>query len=425
MSKFHKNQYIGVIVLFLVIAVSVGGAFYLGYQKGTEKPKTVLIEGVSAINIGNEDAVDFNLFWDAWQLLKEKYVDNKSIDNQNLLYGAISGIFNSLGDDYTVFMPPSDAKKFTEDISGEFSGIGAEIGLRENQLIIISPLKGTPADRAGLRPMDKILGVDSTSTLGITVENAVKIIRGTRGTTVVLTILRDNWTEPKEIPIVRDVIQIPTVDWEIKDDNIAYIHLYNFYEKAPYLFYQMAIDFAQNNPKGMILDLRNNPGGYLDVAINLAGWFVKSGDTVITEEFGTGEVQTYTSHGNGYLRNLPIVVLINEGSASASEILAGALRDIREAKLVGKKSFGKGTVQEIEQLSDGSLVKITVAHWRLPNGQLIEKNGLEPDYEVDITDEDILSGRDPQLNKALELIKEEIFKEKTSPLDPFLKIEIL
>ena len=425
MSKIHKKGYLGLIVIFVIVIAAIGGAFYLGYQRGTENPKTVLIEGVSSINVGNEEAVDFSLFWEAWQLLKKKYVNNKDLDNQNLLYGAISGIFYSVEDDYTVFMPPSDAQKFVEDISGEFSGIGAEIGLRENQLVIVSPLKGTPADRAGLRPMDKILEVNSESTDGITVDEAVKKIRGAKGTTVVLTILRDDWSEAREVPIVRDTIQVPTLDWEIKDNGIAYIHLYNFYERAPYMFYQMAIDFAQNSPKGIVLDLRNNPGGYLDVAINLAGWFVDNGDVVVTEEFGTGNVQNYTSYGNGYLKDLPIIVLMNEGSASASEILAGALRDIRGAEIVGQKSFGKGTVQEVEQLSDGSLAKITVAHWRLPDGQLIEKNGLDPDYEVELTEEDFLSERDPQLDKAMELMKQQIEASKKSFLEPLFKIEIL
>lgn len=425
MFKLFKKQHIEIIVLFLVIVASISGAFYLGYQRGTEKPKTVLIEGVSDINGGNKDAVDFGLFWNAWQLLKEKYVGNKNLDNKNLIYGAISGVFDSLGDDYTVFMPPSDAKKFSEDISGEFSGIGAQIDVRDKQLMVVSPLKDSPAEKFGLKPMDKILEINSTSTAGMSVDDAVKIIRGKKDTAVVLTIMRDGWTEPKDISIIRDTIQIPTIDWEIKDGDIAYVRLYNFYEKAPYLFYQMAMDFAQENPQGIILDLRNDPGGYLDVAINLAGWFMENGNTVVSEEFGSGEKQVYTSYGNGYLKDLPIVVLINEGSASASEILAGALRDIRGAKLVGKKSFGKGTVQQVEQLPDGSLAKITVAHWRLPEGQLIDKNGLEPDYEVDVNDDDISAGRDVQLDKALEVIKKEIPEQKSSLLEPFLKIEVI
>jgi len=253
--------------------------------------------------------------------------------------------------------------------------------------------------------LDKILKVNETGTPGLSVDEAVKLIRGKKGTTVVLTILRDGWDNPKEITIVRDTIQVPTLDWEIKDSDIAYIHLYNFYDKAPLLFYQAVVQIALKNPKGIIVDLRDNPGGYLDVAINLAGWFLKPGEAVVSEEFGSGEKQVFTSYGNGLFKDTPIVILINEGSASASEILAGALRDNRGIKLIGKKSFGKGTVQEVEPLKDDSLVKITVAHWRMPGGELIEKNGLEPDYEVNLSEEDLKAARDPQLEKALEVLK--------------------
>jgi carboxyl-terminal processing protease len=423
MAIKFKKQYSWPIALFFVTVILICGAFYYGYRLGTENPKTITISGISNVETKSPDGADFNLFWQAWQMLKEKYVDGKNLKNESLVQGAISGLFNSLGDDYTVFMPPSDAKKFSEDISGEFSGIGAEIGIRDSQLVIVSPMKSSPAEKAGLKPMDKILMVDSESTNGLTSDDAVKIIRGKKGTAVVLTISRNDWAEPKEISIIRDTIQIPTMDWGMKGD-IAYVQLYNFYEKAPYNFYQMAIDFSQYNPKGMILDLRNDPGGYLNVAINLAGWFVDSGKIVVGEEFGNGEKQEYTSYGNGYFKNIPVVILVNEGSASASEILAGALRDIRGAKLVGEKTFGKGTVQEVEQLSDGSLAKITVAHWRLPNGLIIEKNGLIPDYEVKMTEEDLVANRDPQLEKAMEVLKGEMQKENSSPLDNFLNVNV-
>lgn len=424
MADKLKNKLMWPIALFLAAAAVAGGSFYYGYDLGINNPKVIKVEGVSNLEGGGENGADFNLFWQSWDLLKKKYVDAQNLDNQDLIRGAISGMFYSLGDDYTVFMPPSDAKKFSEDISGEFSGIGAEIGIRDGQLVIISPMKDSPAERAGLRPMDKILAVDSKSTDGLTTDDAVKIIRGQKGTNVVLTISRDSWAESKEISIIRDIIQIPTMDWEMKG-GIAYVQLYNFYEKAPFLFYQMAIDFSQHNPKAMVLDLRNDPGGYLNVAINLAGWFVDSGEIVVIEEFGSGEKQEYLSYGNGYFKNIPVVILVNEGSASASEILAGALRDIRGAKLVGEKTFGKGTVQEVERLFDGSLAKITVAHWKLPGGLIIEKNGLVPDYEVGISEEDILAERDPQLEKAMEVARSQIQNEKPSFLEKFLNVQII
>jgi len=408
MQKIFKNRYF-VIGISIIIAVALsGGGFYFGYQQGIKKPQTVVIRGVANLEEGKLEAIDFSLFWDVWQTIKDKYVEADKIDNQTLFYGAVSGLLGALKDENSVFFPPTDAQKFNEDISGEFGGIGAEIGTRNNQLVIIAPLKNTPAERAGLRALDKILKVDDTVTANLTTDEAVKLIRGQKGTTVILTILRNGWDKPKEISIIRDTIQVPTLDWEIKENNIAYIHLYNFYEKAPFLFYQAAVEIAFKNPKGIILDLRNNPGGFLDAAINLTGWFLKPGQTVVSEEFRSDKKQVFTSYGNGLFKDVPIVILINEGSASASEILAGALRDNRSIKLIGKKSFGKGTVQELEPLKDGSSIKITVAHWRMPGGGLIEKNGLDPDYEVGLTDEDFKANRDPQLEKAMEVLKSEI-----------------
>ena len=399
--------------VFVVLAIAVlSGTFYYGYQsgyqKGVENPKTVIVRGVTDLEKGKEEGIDFSVFWETWQMIKDKYVKADELDSQDLVYGAVRGLVGSLEDQNSVFMAPSDAKKFNEDIAGEFSGIGAEIGIRNDQLVIIAPLKGTPAEKAGLKPMDKILKIGDKSTDGLIVDEAVKLIRGLKGTTVILTVLRQNWDKPKEISIIRDTIQIPTLDWEIKDGNIAYFHLYNFYEQAPLLFYQAVVKTSLSAPRGIILDLRNNPGGYLEASVNLAGWFLEKGKIVVSEKFRSGEKEEFKSYGSGFLKNLPIVVLVNEGSASASEILAGALRDNRGVKLIGKKSFGKGTVQELQMLKDGSMVKITVAYWLLPKGHQIEKNGLIPDYEVDLTEEDIKANKDPQLEKAMEILKNEI-----------------
>jgi len=408
MDKTFKNRYFLVSFVILSAAVLAAAAFYFGYQQGVKKPQTVIIRGVANLEEGNLEAVDFSLFWDAWRVLKDKYVEAEKIDNQNLIYGAIGGLLDALRDPNTVFLPPGDAKKFNEDISGEFSGIGAEIGIKNDQLSIIAPLKDTPAERAGLRPGDKIMKIDETVTAGLTVDEGVKLIRGKKGTTVVLTILRDEWEKPREISIVRDIIVVPTIDWKIIDNKIVYIQLFNFYEKAPLLFYQTALDLIFKNPAGLILDLRNNPGGYLDAAVNLAGWFLEPGALVVSEEFRSGEKQIFKARGSGFFKKLPMVILVNEGSASASEILAGSLRDNRGVKLIGEKTFGKGTVQELATLKDDSVIKITIAHWRLPGGQLIEKNGLEPDYEVGRTEDDIKNEKDPQLDKAIKVLKTEI-----------------
>jgi len=421
-KKINVKKIIKVCFFVVILAALVGGAFYFGYKQGEKNPQINIVRGVANIENGNSEAVDFSLFWDTWKVLKDKYVGTQNLDNQNLVYGAISGLVDSLGDQNSVFFSPSDAKKFNQDISGQFFGIGAQLDVKNGQLMIVAPLKDSPAEKVGLKAGDKIMKVDDKDTYGMIVEEAVKLIRGEQGTTVKLAILRDSFKEPKEFSIVRDIIRVPTIDSKMIGD-VAYIHLYNFYEQSPFMFYQAAVEAAMKNPKGLILDLRDNPGGYLDAAVNLAGWFLENDSTVVTEEFGSGENQIYTSYGNGLFRDLPVVVLINGGSASASEILAGALKDIKGIKLIGEKSFGKGTVQQLETLKDGSMVKITVAHWRMPGGGLIDKNGIDPDFEVKISEEDIIAGRDPQLDKALEIIKSEIDK-MPSNIIPILNISI-
>jgi carboxyl-terminal processing protease len=327
-----------------------------------------------------------------------------------VLYGAIKGAIGAFNDPYSVFYPPTDAKKLSEDLLGSFGGVGMEIGIRNDQLVVVAPLKGTPAEEAGFRAGDKILKVDDTVTTNLTIDEAVKIIRGEPGTKVKLLIFRDGWQKAEEFTIVRKVIVVPTLDWEMKEGNIAHIRLYNFNSNAPSAFYQAVLSSLAKGARGYILDLRNNPGGYLDVAVDLAGWFLKRGTIVVQEKFRSGEVQTLKANGNEVLVKTPVVVLVNAGSASASEILTGALRDERGVKVVGEKTFGKGSVQEVDNLRDGSSVKVTIALWLTPKGNEIEKNGLVPDFEVKISDEDAKAGKDPQFEKALEVLKEEMAK---------------
>jgi carboxyl-terminal processing protease len=396
---FSKNSGLIIGLVFLI-----GVSYFLGFQSGFQKAEPKII-----YRDNPEIAADFSLFWKTWETFKQNYIYSKDLTDQEMLYGAISGMIGSAKDPYSVFFKPSDAKKFEEDLSGSFGGIGAEIDIRNNQLIIVAPLKDTPAERAGLKSGDKIIKIDETFSNTLTmVEEAVKIIRGPKGTTVVLTILREGWELPKEIPIVRDIISIPTLDWEIKENKIAYIHLYNFNENAPLAFYKAVLPVFLSGSRGLILDLRNNPGGYLEVAVNIAGWFLNGGDIVVKEEFSSGKEEILKAQGNSALVNLPTVILINQGSASASEILAGALRDNRHLKLIGETTFGKGTVQELKRFKDGSEMKISVARWLLPNGDVIDKKGLTPDIEVKLTEEDVQAGRDPQLDKAMEILETEI-----------------
>jgi carboxyl-terminal processing protease len=257
-----------------------------------------------------------------------------------------------------------------------------------------------------LRSGDKILKINDRETTDLTIEEAINLIRGAKGTEVTLTIFRQDWEKSKEITFIREVIEVPSLKWELKDD-IAYIKLYQFSEKASVDFRLAAVEILASPSKKIIIDLRNNPGGYLEVAQDIAGWFLEKGEIVVVEDFGEGkEPKPYFAEGNSKLQQYPVVILINGGSASGSEILAGALRDNRAIKLIGEKSFGKGSVQELEKLSDGSSIKITVARWLTPKGQIITDVGLEPDIKVEMTDEDFQEGRDPQLDKAIEVLKE-------------------
>lgn len=363
--------------------------------------------GESQCRICAPEEIDFSLFWESWHKLQEKFVDKGKIDQDKILYGAISGMVNSLEDPYTVFFPPEETKRFEEDVKGIFEGVGMEIGIKKGQLQIISPLEGTPAQKAGLRSGDKILKINDTPSADLTIEEAVNLIRGPKGTEVTLTIFRAEWEKTQEIKLVRDVIQVPSLKWELKEGDIAYLKLYQFSEKAGFDLKKAATEILQSPAKKIILDLRNNPGGYLEIAQDIAGWFLEKRDVVVIEDFGgKKEQEIYKSAGPGKLLNYPTVILINQGSASAAEILAGALRDNQNILLIGEKSFGKGSVQELVELNDGSSLKITVANWLTPKGELITDRGLEPDIKVEMTDEDYEEDRDPQLDKAIEVIKE-------------------
>jgi len=393
---FLKRKNLVLISLALVIFASFGLGVWVGKLQ-------VVCE------VCPPEELDFSLFWEAYHKLQEKFVSPEKFDIQEMIYGAISGMIKSLEDPYTVFLNPEDTKKFLEDVSGRFEGVGMEIGIRKGQLQVIAPLEGTPAQKAGLRAGDKIIRVDDTLTADITIDTAVSLIRGPKGTEVTLTIFREEWNTSKEIKIKRAVIEIPSLKWELKETPggqvMAYLKLYHFTEKAGFDFNMAAIEILNSPAQKIILDLRNNPGGYLEVAQDIASWFLKKGEIVVIEDFGDKmERKEYKAKGNAKLQDYPIVILINQGSASGSEILAGALRDNRGVLIIGEKSFGKGSVQELERLRGGSSLKITIAKWLTPKGELITDVGLEPDIVVEMTEEDYEQERDPQLEKAIEVI---------------------
>lgn len=399
-----------VVALTLVLGITAFGSYTLGYQSGVDTPRIINIDELTNINQpeDSEPKVDFAIFWEVWDKLRERHPGFEEADKQELIYGAVRGLTDALGDPNTAFFTPGESVRFSEDISGSFTGIGAEIGAKEEQLIIIAPLSRSPAEKAGLLPGDIILAIDGESTASLTIDEAVGKIRGPKGSTVSLTIHRGEENDSQEISVVRDEIRIPSVETERLEDGILYIRIHNFSANTPLIFYAELLRNAFNPTRGVVLDLRNNPGGFLDVSIEAAGWFMGDGKLVVTEQFSSGEKDDFYTSGSGPLKDLPLVVLVNEGSASASEILAGALRYHRNSLLIGAQTFGKGTVQQYEPLRDNSSIKITVANWLLPDGTLIEGAGLEPDIVIEQQEDDFINGSDTQLEAAIEALKNQL-----------------
>jgi len=363
---------------------------------------------------GKPQEVDFALFWKVWNTMQEKYVNKGELNLEKMVYGAISGMVNSAGDPYTVFFEPENSKKFQEEISGAFGGVGIEIGKRNGVLTVIAPIKDTPAERAGILAGEKILKIDNKATGDLSIEAAVTLIRGKKGSKVTLTIANDKGVT-RDIQLTRDTIKVPTIKTQMiqrNGKNYAYIQIYSFNQNVDAEFKKAAEEIVRSNASGLIVDLRNNPGGLLDSSIYLAGWFMEPGKIVVSEVFNTGLKNDFESNGSGALKSIPTVLLVNGGSASASEILAGALHDNRDIKIVGEKTFGKGSVQELETFDKGSSLKVTIAKWLTPAGISISEKGIEPDVKVEVPQEAIESGdfeignidKDPQLQKAFELL---------------------
>jgi carboxyl-terminal processing protease len=403
--KRRKRAYFirGAAVL-LIIAVS----YYVGYNVGRKGfvfvPKTFQV-----INQNNEPAVvDYNLLWKTLDVLNNQYID-KPIDQQKVLYGAVSGAVSALGDPYTTFFPPQQLNDFQTQLAGSFGGIGAEVGEKDGNVVVIAPLDGTPAKAAGIRAGDIIAQVDGQSTSGWSVDQAVDKIRGPKGTSVTLQIVRQGQDKPLTFKIIRDTIVVKSVKWSYKtvsvngqNKTIAIITISEFGDDTTGLFNQAVNDILTHNVSGIIIDLRNNPGGYLQSAVDVASNWVKQGDLVVSEAHSDGTTITYKGEGNPRLAGIKTIVLINGGSASAAEILSGALHDHGFAQLLGEKSFGKGSVQELVNLPGGSGVKVTVAKWITPNGVNLNHNGLTPDIPVTLTSDQANAGKDPQMDTALQ-----------------------
>jgi len=346
----------------------------------------------------------FGPFWQTWELVHEEYVD-QPVDNELLMRGAIRGMLDSLGDPHTSYLDPEEYKSLTTQLQGEdtYEGIGAWVNTTKDYLTIISPMPGSPAEKVGLRTGDKIIAIDGEDMTGVDGELVRKRVLGPAGSTVTLTILRTG-KDPFDVKITRAKITVPSVDYRMLDNDIAYVRVLIFADNTKDELVKALKDLMRQNPRGLILDLRGNGGGYLQSAIDVASEFVTKG-VIVTEEYGDGTRRSYDAQRGGLATDIPMVVLINEGSASASEIVAGAIQDLGRGQLVGVKSYGKGSVQIPTALKNNQgAVRITVARWLTPKGRTIQGVGLTPDVEVTISDEDFANDRDPQLVKAVDLL---------------------
>lgn len=353
-------------------------------------------------NANLPSTLDFSSVEQLYDVLRRKY--DGEINADELINGMLHGLASATGDPYTVYLNSEEAAEFDKQLSGTFSGIGAELGVDdEDNIIIVAPIEGFPAQKAGLRPQDRIIGIDGESTAGATIFDAVNKIRGPKATDVTLQIIRGD--KEMEITITREDIVIPSVDYEITADNIGYIQINQFGEDTAELSKKAAEEFASKGVKGVILDLRGNPGGLLNAAVDVSSLWLPKGTTVLQQKSGDTVISTETATGGDILNGIPTVVLVNEGSASASEIVAGALKDNGAAELIGVKSYGKGSVQEIHPLEGGAELKVTVARWFRPNGENIDKQGVNPDKEVKMTEEDYEKDRDPQKQEALQFLQ--------------------
>ncbi|KKQ90738.1 MAG: Carboxyl-terminal protease [Candidatus Shapirobacteria bacterium GW2011_GWE1_38_92] len=390
-----------VLVITLLVFVAAG-SYRLGFNKATF--------GVSSVK--QNDELNLNLMWQVKERLSETFLEKDKMNDSEMVYGAIEGMVRSLGDPYTVFLPPEENKSSEEDLKGEFGGVGISLGYKDETLAVMTPLPKTPADKAGLKAGDLILkitdkekGIDE-DTNGISLDEAVKMIRGKVGTEVTLKIYREGKAETFDVNLKRDNIVVASIEMEWKEfegKNIAWVKLYKFSDR-------LYTEKKDDDFGGIVLDLRNNPGGFLQASVLVASDFLKNG-VVVKQESSDGSVEVYeVDKSRGNLLNEKLVVLINGGSASASEILAGALKDYKRAKLVGEKSFGKGTVQQPEDFPDGSGLHVTIAKWLLPNGNNIHEVGVKPDVEVILDFGELKEGEEPvdnQLDKAMEVLLEE------------------
>jgi carboxyl-terminal processing protease len=408
-NKFVKYS-LTVLVAVVLLLGSFSGGFVVGhYLPFTGSAPALAAPGTSVSPSAGQTATPADLqklfapFWETWQIVHDQYVD-QPVDNVNLMRGAIRGMLESLGDQHTSYMDPQEYKDANASLEGAYEGIGAYVDTTGDYLTIISPINGSPAEKAGIQTGDQIIAIDGQDMTGINPEIVRQKVLGPAGSTVHLTILRKGEDKPLEFDIVRAKIEIPSVEGKMLDNNIAYVKINTFGATTTSELRSTLKDLMAKKPQGMIIDLRNNGGGYLNTAIEVGSQFIPKG-VILYEQYGDGRRETYNAQPGGLATDIPLVVLINKGTASASEILAGAIQDYGRGKLVGDVSYGKGSVQNWIQLQDDQgAVRVTIAKWLTPKERTIDKIGLTPDYKVQLTEDDAKANRDPQLDKAIELL---------------------
>lgn len=410
MNKWIRAFLIGFLALVMLL-----GAFSGGFLAGHFFPFGQKVEPTNALPLlptvtteqqsSTPDGLQtlFKPFWEAWTIVHEDYVD-QPVDDVALMQGAIRGMMEALGDEHSSYMDPQTYEDANAGLAGEYEGIGAWVDTTTEYLTIISPMPGSPAEKAGLQPGDKVIAIDGQDMTGVDAELARQRVLGPAGTTVRLTVAREGASEPLEFSIVREKIVMKSAIGKMLEGDIAYVQITTFGDKTTPELRAALKELMAQNPKGLILDLRNNGGGYLQTSVEVASEFISKG-VILYEQYGDGRRITYEAQPGGLATDIPLVVLVNEGTASASEIVAGAIQDYERGKLVGVTTYGKGSVQNWVPLSnDQGAVRVTIAKWLTPDGRTIHQQGLTPDVEAQLSDDDRLAGKDTQLDKAIEVL---------------------
>ena len=409
MKKPIRTILISLCFLATFILTFFGGA-YFGHKVPAASSNNIL-------SVSHPELRElFTPFFEAWDIVQEQYVD-QPVDNVEMMHGAIRGMLESLGDRHTSYMDPDEYQQQNATLQGEYDGIGAWVNTSGKYLVITSPMSDSPAEKAGIKPGDIVIGIDNEDMTGVNPTIVLRHILGPAGTKVLLTILREGENSPIDIEVTRAAIEVPALEYHILDNNIAYLHLFQYSIDSDKKIKTALEEILAKNPAGLIFDLRNNSGGYLNSALKITSLFIDDG-TIMIEEWSDGTQKIYKAEGDAIAKDIPLVVLVNEWTASASEITAGAIQDHEQGILIGSVTYGKGLIQNWTELKgDNGAVRVSVARWLTPNGRQIQEKGLVPDIEVEMTDEDYEAKRDPQLDKAIETILNDAQKNTLSHMN--------